>query len=194
MIADDNLGRIEIDLKDLMRNEKSKGKIWQRQDSFSGMDGNSSMPGKLNWEVGYFDKVRITDDQLECQDFDPNIRSMKQLKDKVAEDAEKKLREASDRNTSDEASQQKSQDFSNQETNLLASAPPPDGFPSGIISVQIHNATGLELANLRKTSSRNEDDDLDDDDLPSPYCSLIINGRKVYRTRTKPKVQMRILF
>ena len=189
MIADDDLGRIEIDLKELMQNDNSKGKVWQRQDSFLGMDGSSSMPGKLNWEVGYFDKVGITDDQLARQDFDTNIRSMKQLKDKVTEDADKKLREASDRNTSDEASQQRSQDFSEQETNLLVAAPPPDGYSSGILSVQIHNATGLELANLRKTSGRNEDDDLDEDDLPSPYCNLIINGKKVYRTRTKPKVR-----
>jgi len=35
--ADDDLGRIEIPIKALMKNEKSNGKMWERTDSFQAM-------------------------------------------------------------------------------------------------------------------------------------------------------------
>ena len=190
--ADDDLGRIEVDIKELMQSKESKGKMWQREDSFLGMDGDSSMPGTLKWEVGYFGKVKISEDQLAKQQEKPEIRNLQQLKDSVSENVARKLREASDRDTSDEANQQKAQDFAEQENTLICAAPPPDGYRSGMLSIQIHNATGLEVAPARKQSRETEEDNettTNDDDLPSPYCNIIINGKMIYQTRTKPKVE-----
>lgn len=37
--ADDDLGRIELDLKELMHSPQSKGKVWDRTDGFLALEG-----------------------------------------------------------------------------------------------------------------------------------------------------------
>ena len=188
--ADDDLGRVEVDLKELMNSKESKGKMWQREDSFVDLDGESSKPGNVKWEVGYFEKVGLTQDQFDTQSYNPDIRSMAELKKTVNESAKKKLREAPRHVREQETSQQQKQEFYEQESALICSASPPKDFPSGILSVQIHNAYGLEISSLRKKTKEEEDEDGEDNpdaELPSPYCSIIVNGRVVYKTRTKPK-------
>ena len=54
LTADDDLGRIEIDLKELMTNAESNGKMWHRSDGFRALKAGAAMPGKLEWSVGYF--------------------------------------------------------------------------------------------------------------------------------------------
>ena len=186
--ADDDLGRIEVGLDELMQDENSKGKMWSREDTFVGLDGDSSMPGKLGWEVGYFDKVDITLDQLQKQQVQPDIRTIQQLKDKVAESTDRKLREAPHKVQREEKSQTKQQEYEDEQQQLICAAPPPEGHCSGILSIQVHNATGLEVSSLRKkTKAEEEDSENFEDDLPSPYCNIIINGKILYKTRTKPK-------
>ena len=186
--ADDDLGRVEVALDELMQSEHSNGKIWAREDSFISLDGDSSMPGKLSWEVGYFSKIDITADQLEKQQLEPDIRTVQQLKDKVAESTKRKLREAPHKVQEEEENQTKQQQYEEEQNHLICAAPPPAEFCSGILSVQVHNATGLEIPSLRKkTKSEEEDSESYEDDLPSPYCSVIINGKILYKTRTKPK-------
>ena len=136
--ADDNLGLIEMDLKDIMTNDRCKGKMWAREDGFMGFDSNEKMPGTLAWEIGYYPKLKITKDQFQKQTADAEIRNMNQLKEKVHNGVRRKLREVSDRDIEDEAKQQEAQDMAETEKNLIASAPPPDGYSSGIISVQVH--------------------------------------------------------
>ena len=188
MSADDDLGRIEISLAELM--EDSKGKMVDRSDGFIAMDADEKMPGKLDWQIGYFEKVQITDDQFQAQTFDTEIRGMQQLKDRVSKDANRKLREA-DRDISDEADQQKAQDFEEHADSLISAAPPPKGYPTGILSIQVHNITGLQLADLKKDRNSEGDEyegsSEDSGDLPSAYATIILNGRPVFRTRTKPK-------
>ncbi len=65
--ADDDLGRVEVDLKDLMQSAKTKGKMCDREDRFRGPDGDEEMPGTLSWSVGYFAKAHITAEQLASQ-------------------------------------------------------------------------------------------------------------------------------
>jgi len=108
--ADDDLGRIELDVKDLMKRKESNGRMWDREDSFKALKAGEGMPGKLQWSIGYFSKTRITDDQLLAQDEDPDIKNIDQLKKKVYAESEQKLREAS-KDMSDEVEQQKAQDF-----------------------------------------------------------------------------------
>lgn len=108
--ADDDLGRIELDIKEIMKGENTNGKMADREDGFKALKKGEGMPGKLQWSVGYFSKTRITDDQLIAQDEDPDIKSIDQLKEKVYRESENKLREAS-KDESDEIEQQKQQDF-----------------------------------------------------------------------------------
>jgi hypothetical protein len=188
--ADDDLGRIELDLKDLMKSDETNGKMHDRQDGFKAMKAGEGMPGKLSWSVGYFSKTRVTDDQLAQQDEDPDIKNMDQLKKKVYAEAENKLREAS-ADHQHEVEQQKSEDFKARQDQLIIASPPSEDYPSGILSIQVHQITGLSLEVLNKDRDSNNaeasDEEEGGDDLPSAYCTIIINHKKVFKTRTKPK-------
>jgi Ca2+-dependent lipid-binding protein len=108
--ADDDLGRIELDLKQLMTDKATNGKMDDRKDGFKSLKKGDGMPGKLSWSVGYFSKTRITAEQLTAQEEDPNIKTLDQLKEKVYKESEKKLREAGT-DEKDEVEQQKVQDL-----------------------------------------------------------------------------------
>jgi len=107
--ADDDLGRIEVDLRELMHCPQSDGKMWRRTDGFQALEGDEKLPGTLDWSVGYFKKTRIQKEQLHKQNVEPEVRTIQGLKDKVSKDAQKKLREAKDRDESTETDQQKAQ-------------------------------------------------------------------------------------
>lgn len=192
--ADDDLGRIEVDLKELMT--RSDGQMWTRSDGFRALKAEDTLPGKLEWSVGYFSKTRIQDDQLQRQTFNTSIRTIDQLKEEVNRISERKLREANTKDgrhkrDADELDQQTAQEFKSQQDAMIISAPPPNGYPSGILSIQIHQITGLELEKISKTQqdrAGEEDDETEEgEDLPSAYCTIIINQSKVFKTRTKPK-------
>lgn len=193
--ADDDLGRIEVDIKHLMKSEQTNGKMHKRCDGFRALKKGEDMPGKLEWNVGYFSKTRIQDCQLQQQTFDPKVRTMAQLKESVDVACENKLREASikgDESSQDkkELEQQKAQELKERQDQMIISAPPPKGYPSGIFSIQIHQITGLELEKLSKDDDNSDVQDEEQetgDNLPSAYCNVIINHRKVFKTRTKPQ-------
>ncbi|KAF4626687.1 hypothetical protein G7Y89_g11470 [Cudoniella acicularis] len=189
--ADDNLGRVEVDLKELIHSPKMKNKMYDREDRFRGEDPTENMPGTLSWSVGYYEKTRITQDQLRNQTEDDKIKTVEDLKKLVSDTAERKLREATEKDESKEAKQQKIQDYKARENALICSSPPDQNYRSGILSIQIHNITGLEVETLQKKDKDNdldrEDDAEQSDDLPSCYCTIIFNHKKIYMTRTKPK-------
>lgn len=193
MDADDDLGRVDVGLKDLMHNPKTTGRMCDREDRLTGDDEKEKMPGTLKWSVGYFAKTRITEEQLAQQSAEPDIRSKEDLKKKVDDTAERKLRESTEHDESQELNQQKVKDYKTREDDLIISSPPSNDHPSGLLSIQIHNITGLEFEKLRK--NRSQDDTEADkegeaeeaDDLPSSYGTIIVNHQKVYKTRTKPK-------
>lgn len=74
---------------------------------------------------------------------------------------------------------------------MTISSPPSNSYPSGIFSIQIHQIRGLEFEKLNKNRQSLVDDDSDKEegagDLPSSYCTVILNHQKVFKTRTKPK-------
>ena len=73
---------------------------------------------------------------------------------------------------------------------IIAATPPLQGYPTGIFSIQVHNITGLQLRKINMNdANHSEDDDAEgsSDDLPSSYCSIILNHQKIFKTRTKPK-------
>ncbi|KAK4465319.1 hypothetical protein QBC42DRAFT_218853 [Cladorrhinum samala] len=189
--ADDELGRTEITLKELMHNPETRNKMCDREDQLKDEDPDENMPGTLTWSVGYFSKAHIQQCQLSKQTFDPSIRSVDEMKTRVSTDAKSKLREARyEEDADEEFAQQRRQDFKELEDQLMISAPPPDGFRSGILGVQIHNISGLEVAKLSRNRNLADDSDNqehDDRDPPDGYCSIILNHTKIYQTRTKPK-------
>lgn len=186
--ADDDLGRVEIDLKSLM---KSPNKIQDREDRFAGQDPDETMPGSLTWSVGYFSKMRITSAELEQQTIDEEIRTKEQLRQHVSQLSEHKLREAGKPSDDEEVKQQKAQDYRELEEAMIVSAPPSTDFVSGVLSVQIHNITGLEVQKLQKDDKGDGGDEEDEaeqnDDMPDSYCTIIMNHKKIYKSRTKPK-------
>ncbi|WPH03805.1 meiotically up-regulated protein [Acrodontium crateriforme] len=197
--ADDDLGRIEIDLKKLMRDEETNGRMGDRSDSFRALKAGEEMPGKLEWSVGYFSKTRLQACQFQNQTYDENIRTQKQLEDQVDQICRKKLREANVKKIKKdgqsleekELEQQKAQEMKMRQDAMIISAPPPDDYPSGIFSIQIHQINGLGLETLSKPRDdpvdSKEDEHEEGDHLPSAYCTVIINHHKVFKTRTKPK-------
>lgn len=190
--ADDDLGRVEVDLRELVYGNGMKNKMCDREDRFVGEEPDEKMPGSVQWSVGYFEKTRITEEQLAKQTEDPNIRTIEDLKKQVSETAEHKLREATAQDESKEIKQQKQEDYKEREDALIISSPPPNDHLSGIFSIQIHNITGLEVESLQKKDKKHTEGDREDeaeqsDDLPSSYATIILNHQKIYRTRTKPK-------
>jgi len=189
--ADDDLGRVEVDLRELMHNEETKNKICDREDRLKGADTEENMPGTLSWSVGYFEKTRLTDLQLQKQMYAPEIRSKEKLEQRVNESATNKLREAKTQGEhSQELHQMKVQDYKELEDNMLISAPPSEEYRSGILSIQVHNITGLEVQHLQKQGKGEQEADEEDEsdaELPDSYCTIIMNHKKIYKTRTKPK-------
>ncbi|KAK5255300.1 hypothetical protein LTR40_010888, partial [Exophiala xenobiotica] len=161
--ADDDLGRVEVDLKELMHSPKFKNTMCDREDRFVGEDADEKMPGSLQWQVGYFTKTTITEEQLAKQTAEPEIRSEADLRKKVSETAESKLREATAHDESKEIKQQKQEDYKEREDQLMISSPPPNDYVSGIFSIQIHNITGLEVQALQKRDKNDKHGDREDE-------------------------------
>ncbi|EMC91278.1 hypothetical protein BAUCODRAFT_80682 [Baudoinia panamericana UAMH 10762] len=194
--ADDDLGRIELDLKQLMKGPETNCHMQHRSDGFRALKGDEDMPGKLDWSVGYFSKTRIQKCQLEQQTYDPDVRTVDQLEEKVKRVCERKMREAAikegrEQRDKDELKQQEAQEMKARQDAMIISAPPPEGYNSGIFSIQIHQITGLEFEHRNKEKADAQADDFDEDEegdqLPSAYCTVIVNHEKVFKTRTKPK-------
>lgn len=188
--ADDDLGRIEVDLKSIMKDERSNGKMWDRTDDFHALKAGEGMPGKLSWSVGYYSKTRLMDEQMTHQNSEPELKTIKDLKRKVDEESTKKLREAK-HDESAEVEQQKAQDLKEREDKVIIATPPLKNFPSGVLSIVVHQITGLELEAINKNQVMKQETDSDereeDDDLPSSFCTIILNHQKIFKTRTKPK-------
>ncbi|PWN48480.1 hypothetical protein IE53DRAFT_407058 [Violaceomyces palustris] len=83
----------------------------------------------------------------------------------------------------------------NQET-AVQFEPPDPNLPSGIISMQIHQISNLEVVDTRNhfrkrgaqeagQSFEQIENDEDSSQSPSPYVTIILNDETVFRTRTK---------
>lgn len=151
--------------------------------------GSEEMPGTLDWSVGYFSKTRIQEEQIKRQDVDKDVRSFQGLKDKVSKDARNKLREATTHDESHELDQQKAQMLKSKEDAMIIATRPLENYPTGIFAIQIHQITSLEFERINKNQSEgDEGDDIgESNDLPSSYCTVILNHQTVFKTRTKPK-------
>ncbi|KAF3937825.1 hypothetical protein ABW19_dt0206722 [Dactylella cylindrospora] len=192
--ADDHLGTVQVDLKELLR-ETPNGSLDRREDEFMKRNGSGKMPGTLKWEVGWFSKTKLTGGQVrnskastEEQKADPS-----QVEKDVEEAAAQKTREATHRDERNETAQQRDEDMKEVADNIINASPPLQEFPSGILSIQIHQITNLSLEKLgvdRKHHNEDSEQHEEGEDLPSAYCVVTINHRKIYKTRVKPKSSM----
>ncbi|PGH36871.1 hypothetical protein GX50_00329 [[Emmonsia] crescens] len=172
--ADDIVGKVEISIQKML---KHPGKMYQLTSKLQGLDAGSEMPGELHWEVGYFGKPRFRS-ALRTDGRDPNLPAT--MKD-------------------DPALQDEKGTINTDEADAVAHTPPDPLWPSGICSVVIHQIVNLELENIKGSfanggSSNREYEpakpygeitDEEGKQLPSSYCTILLNDELIYRTRAK---------
>lgn len=112
--ADDDLGRIEVGLAELMHGAEYQRSMRNRSDGFKALEGSQVMPGTLDWAVGYFPKAKLQSEQISKQEVEP-VDSVEELAKTVSQDIDKKLREAVVRDESMEKNQQKVQELKSRE-------------------------------------------------------------------------------
>ena len=171
---DDIVGLVEFDLQKLVL--EKHGHMERRSDELFGF-GGKKLPGRLNWDVGYF-SLRPLNKELRTEGVDPLVEA------NLAKDAKFKG---------------KAGRFDSESEKNVMFIPPDPNYPSGILSIQIHQASRLELKanrgtysnrhNLQSHSAEYEGED-EGSTNPSSYCNIIINDTLVYRTRTKPYSSM----
>ncbi|KAK0461108.1 uncharacterized protein EV420DRAFT_1619590 [Desarmillaria tabescens] len=132
-----------------------------RQDDLVASDG-SKWPGVLHWSVGYFSKTDVAATTETVIQEDENAHAAMPERD----------------TQSAEMREQKQKDLKEKEDEIIASTKPSDEWLSGILSVSIEQITELGVQKKRK-----------DSDLPSPYCTVIVNHQRMYKTRTKMKTK-----
>ncbi|SCV68713.1 BQ2448_834 [Microbotryum intermedium] len=173
--ADDLVGRITVPLIDLML---KPNEVHKRSDKLMGYEDSDSLPGTLNWEIAYYEKAKLNPDLKAAHGIDRNLP--KELQDhpelKVDTSAMDNAEEADVRRT-----------------------PPDPKYPTGILSVIIHQINNLERQNLKGASGKDREghagQDTDDpseaeNNLPSAYCEIVLNDDMVYKTRVKQYSQM----
>ncbi|KAI1765807.1 hypothetical protein GGR53DRAFT_244386 [Hypoxylon sp. FL1150] len=172
--ADDVVGKVELSLQKLIQHP---GKMYQQVSKLRGVKAESNMPGELHWEVGYFGKTQFRA-ALRTDGKDVNlpeeIRDKKELQD-------------------DKGAVQ------NDEEDAVVHTPPDPLWPSGILSVVVHQIVNLELANVKGSEGgkrkggreyepardAGEIKEESSKKLPSAYCTMHLNDDLVYKTRTK---------
>ena len=164
--ADDIVGKVELSMQKMIQHPS---KMYPQVSKLLGLDADSSMPGELHWEVGFFGKPRF---RPALRSDGKNVNLPKSLKDKPEFQDEKGTL-----NTEDE--------------DAVAHTPPDPLWPSGICSVVIHQIVNLELENIygsqgnrkgreyepAKESGENTEEE--GGKLPSSYCTILYNDQLV---------------
>ncbi|GAA6011835.1 hypothetical protein JCM11491_000766 [Sporobolomyces phaffii] len=168
--ADDLVGRTNVSVTDLML---EPNKIHKRTDKLMGFEDADSMAGTLTWSVAYFEKAKLNPALKLAQGIDHSLP--KELQDHP----ELKV-ETNTVDTPEEAD--------------VSRTPPDPDYPSGILSVAVHNILSLERQNLKGASGKSREgqggQDTDeaseqDQNLPSSYCEFVVNDDLIYKSRVK---------
>ncbi|KAI1639351.1 hypothetical protein F4809DRAFT_138302 [Biscogniauxia mediterranea] len=172
--ADDVVGKVELSLQKLIQHP---GKVYEQVSKLRGVKAESSMPGELHWEVGYFGKTQF---RAALRTDGKDLSLPKELRDR------KELQD-------DKGA------LNNAEEDAVTHTPPDPIWPSGILSVVVHQIVNLELENVqgseggKRTGGREYEPARDAGEikeeqgkkLPSAYCTILFNDELVYKTRTK---------
>lgn len=166
--ADDILGRTAVDVGHLVR---QPGKVFERVDNLMGLKQGSEMPGTVKWSIAYYG-IRRLDQKLETDGAD----------ERVPPDLRHRLPGISNKPPPKHEPD-------------VTTIPPDPAYPSGILSVQIHKIVGLERhivsgskgsSGIRRGESQTTHEEEEGQNLPSGYCSIILDYQKIYKTRVKP--------
>ena len=127
------------------------------------------MPGELHWEVGYFGKPK----------FRPALRT---------DGKDRNLPEA----LKDEPSLQDDKgNIDSEDSDAVAHTPPDPLWPSGIVSVIVHQIVNLELENIKGSEGNRkgrefepakpygESTEEESKKLPTSYCTILLNDTLV---------------
>lgn len=171
--ADDVVGKVELSIQKLIQHP---GKMFPQTSKLQGVGAESTMPGELHWEVGFFGKTQF---RKALRTSGQDINLPKELADKP---------ELQDKKGAIESA----------EEDAVVHTPPDPLWPSGVLSIVVHQIVGLELANMKGTTgsrkgkefepARPEAGEVKEEEgksLPSSYCTILINDDLVYKTRTK---------
>ncbi|KAJ7733266.1 hypothetical protein DFH07DRAFT_845937 [Mycena maculata] len=180
LAADDLLGTVEVHLHDLMNDPETKNQMTPRTDRFTDVNG-TPWPGHLQWECGYFAKTTLE------QHLRERGKDIEEFKRNVEHETERKLREADTLQGQEEIEKQKQADLKDRSEEAIAGLPPSEEWPSGILSIRVEQIRGLVVPKTRGGVARDDVEEEDSQDLPSAYCTIILNHQRVYKTRTKLK-------
>ncbi|TFK47367.1 hypothetical protein OE88DRAFT_1666098 [Heliocybe sulcata] len=167
--ADDMMGFVEVNITDLIRNKNKPVRRWTPLAS----PDDESRPGEIEYTVGYYSKLP-PNSAFKTDGHDPGIPD--DLKDDPA------------------FQQARAVALNDLEAAVLCTPPDPE-WPSGILSVQVHEIRGLTIKKFGKENrgqageKGQEDGETEQEQgegLPSSYASIEINDQLVYSTRVKP--------
>ncbi|KAI2632415.1 hypothetical protein GGR54DRAFT_34546 [Hypoxylon sp. NC1633] len=172
--ADDVVGKVELSLQKLIQHP---GKMYPQVSKLRGVKAESSMPGELHWEVGYFGKTQF---RAALRTDGKDISLPKEIRDN------KELQD-------DKGAIQSDQE------DAVVHTPPDPLWPSGLLSVVVHQIVNLELANVKGSEGgkrkggreyepardAGEIKEESSKKLPNAYCTILLNDELVYKTRTK---------
>ncbi|PWN39592.1 hypothetical protein IE81DRAFT_326361 [Ceraceosorus guamensis] len=208
LTADDLLGRVEVDTKQLVENP---GKLFRRKDTLMGLTHQMSKQGTVEWSVGFFKKA---DNRVRRGAVDEAVEKRESQAEESNKMRGKETRRLQSAPGQIEGAVQASEERDSRPTELsrpegtepkrgeegVRFQPPDPNLPAGILSVQVHQASGLELVDTRtkaqlqlghrtslEPAQKAEDwvDEQDDASSPSAYFSIILNDQVVFRSRTK---------
>ncbi|KAI1923924.1 hypothetical protein LOZ07_003689 [Ophidiomyces ophidiicola] len=170
--ADDIVGKVELSVQKMIQHP---GKMYRMVSKLCGMDVGSEMPGELHWEVGYFGKPRMRQ-QLrtdgKSKDLPGKMKDDPKLQDEMG-------------------------NIMNEDQDAVMHTPPDPLWPSGICSIVVHQIVNLQFARIKGTLGNRkgrdydpareygENTDEEGKDLPTSYCTIMLNDNLVYRTRAK---------
>ena len=181
MSADDLVGRVQIPVKELMLKPNT---MIKREDSLMGFEDDNDMPGKLVWSIGYFEKATLVKD-LERAPTKEEAEAQPSSSGKTAPEMEIL--------PSDKAPNPAKKDLPPPPPDALKTKPDPK-WPSGVLSIILHQVNNLERQNLKGKSGHSREgeagQDTDEpseqsDNLPSAYGEFIVNDDLVFKTRVK---------
>lgn len=171
--ADDVVGKVELSIQKLIQHP---GKMFPQKSTLRGVKAESTMPGELHWEVGFFGKTQF---RKALRTDGKDQRLPKELQDNAE-------------------LQENVGSLDTAEEDAVVHTPPDPLWPSGIVDVVIHQIVNLEMANVKGSNgkrkgrefepARPEAGDTKEEtskSLPSSYCTILINDELAYKTRTK---------
>ncbi|EED79792.1 predicted protein [Postia placenta Mad-698-R] len=169
--VDDMLGYHEVGIAGLIR---QRGKPIRRISPLSNSD-SKHRPGSIEYTVGYYGKIP-PNPSLSTDGADPGIPN--DLRDKP------------------EFNEARAVALNDVEAAVLTT-PPDHAWPSGILSVRVHEIRDLAVRlsgkerkgkdrRVEKGQDEGEETQEEAEGLPSSYCTISLNDELVYETRVKP--------